>query len=166
VVAADAYPVLGRGQQETAEHGPAKAEEHLVGMPLVRGQKRRRWRDDAGEDQRPEDGQAHAGEAGEGEEGAETLVPIMIGGMGVDISTAELALEAARLGGIGHISDAMVNTVADRRFNAKFVKDKLKQYKFNVANSDKSVVRSISAAGRGDPRCTSAATMERSAATA
>jgi nitronate monooxygenase len=67
--------------------------------------------------------------------------PIMIGGMGVDISTAELALEAARLGGVGHISDAMVNTVADRRFNAKFVKDKLRQYKFNVANSDKSMVR-------------------------
>jgi nitronate monooxygenase len=37
-------------------------------------------------------------------------VPIMVGGMGVDISTAELALEAARLGGIGHISDAMVPT--------------------------------------------------------
>ena len=73
--------------------------------------------------------------------GSKELVPIMIGGMGVDISTAELALEAARLGGVGHISDAMVNTVADRRFNAKFVKDKLKQYKFNVANSDKSVVR-------------------------
>ncbi len=65
----------------------------------------------------------------------------MIGGMGVDISTAELALEAARLGGIGHISDAMVKTVADRRFNTKFVKDKLKQYKFNVANTDKSVVQ-------------------------
>jgi len=73
--------------------------------------------------------------------GEKELVPIMIGGMGVDISTAELALEAARLGGIGHISDAMVNTVADRRFNAKFVKDKLKQYKFNVSNSDKSIVR-------------------------
>ena len=73
--------------------------------------------------------------------GNKELVPIVIGGMGVDISTAELALEAARLGGVGHISDAMVNTVADRRFNAKFVKDKLKQYKFNVANSDKSVVR-------------------------
>jgi NAD(P)H-dependent flavin oxidoreductase YrpB (nitropropane dioxygenase family) len=57
--------------------------------------------------------------------GNKELVPIVIGGMGVDISTAELALEAARLGGIGHISDAMVNTVADRRFNAKFVKDKL-----------------------------------------
>jgi NAD(P)H-dependent flavin oxidoreductase YrpB (nitropropane dioxygenase family) len=73
--------------------------------------------------------------------GNQELVPIVIGGMGVDISTAELALEAARLGGIGHISDAMVNTVADRRFNAKFVKDKLRQYKFNVANSDKSMVR-------------------------
>ena len=43
-------------------------------------------------------------------------VPIFVGGMGVDISTAELALEAARLGGIGHISDAMVPTVSDRRF--------------------------------------------------
>jgi len=73
--------------------------------------------------------------------GKKELVPIVIGGMGVDISTAELALEAARLGGVGHISDAMVNTVADRRFNAKFVKDKLRQYKFNVANTDKSMVR-------------------------
>lgn len=54
---------------------------------------------------------------------------------------ADLALEAARLGGIGHISDAMVNTVADRRYNAKFVKEKLQQYKFNVSNPDKSVVQ-------------------------
>lgn len=73
--------------------------------------------------------------------GKHELVPIVIGGMGVDISTAELALEAARLGGIGHISDAMVPTVADRRFNTKFVKDKLKQYKYNVANADKSDVQ-------------------------
>ena len=73
--------------------------------------------------------------------GKQELVPIMIGGMGVDISTADLALEAARLGGIGHISDAMVNIVADRRFNAKFVKEKLQQYKFNVSNPDKSVVQ-------------------------
>lgn len=73
--------------------------------------------------------------------GKQELVPIVIGGMGVDISTADLALEAARLGGIGHISDAMVKTVADRRFNTKYVKDKLKQYKYNVANSDKSVVQ-------------------------
>ncbi|MBT0962359.1 nitronate monooxygenase [Denitromonas iodatirespirans] len=73
--------------------------------------------------------------------GQHELVPIMVGGMGVDISTAELSLEAARLGGVGHISDAMVPTVSDRRFKTKYVKDKLRQYKFNVANSDKSVVQ-------------------------
>ncbi len=73
--------------------------------------------------------------------GQHELVPLMIGGMGVDISTADLALEVARLGGVGHISDAMVPTVSDRRFKTHFVRDKLKQYKFNVANSDKSVVQ-------------------------
>jgi len=73
--------------------------------------------------------------------GKAELVPIMVGGMGVDISTAELSLVAARLGGIGHISDAMVPTVSDRRFNTKHVRDKLKQYKFNVANADKAVVK-------------------------
>ena len=64
--------------------------------------------------------------------GTKEYVPIMIGGMGVDISTAELALEAARLGGIGHISDAMVNDVSDRRFDTTFVKDKTKLYKHNI----------------------------------
>ncbi|MDX9706530.1 MAG: nitronate monooxygenase [Azospira sp.] len=73
--------------------------------------------------------------------GKRELVPIMIGGMGVDISTTDLALEVARLGGVGHISDAMINTVADRRYQTKFVKDKLKQYKFNVENADKAVVK-------------------------
>jgi nitronate monooxygenase len=73
--------------------------------------------------------------------GKQELVPIMVGGMGVDISTAELSLEAARLGGIGHISDAMVPTVSDRRFNTKYVKNKLRQFKFNVANSDKAIVK-------------------------
>ncbi|MEK7738164.1 MAG: nitronate monooxygenase, partial [Pseudomonadota bacterium] len=72
--------------------------------------------------------------------GKQELVPIIIGGMGVDISTAELALEAARLGGIGHISDAMVPTVSDRRFKTHFVKEKLKFFKYNVANADKSKV--------------------------
>lgn len=72
--------------------------------------------------------------------GRKELVPIIIGGMGVDISTAELALEAARLGGIGHISDAMVPTVSDRRFKTHFVKEKLKTYKYNVASADKSDV--------------------------
>jgi nitronate monooxygenase len=73
--------------------------------------------------------------------GKHELVPIMVGGMGVDISTAELALEVARLGGVGHISDAMISTVSDRRFKTKFVKTKLKLYKRNVANTDKSSVQ-------------------------
>ena len=72
--------------------------------------------------------------------GKRELVPIVIGGMGVDISNADLALEAARLGGIGHISDAMVQTVSDRRFDTNFVSQKLKKYKANVASSDKSSV--------------------------
>jgi nitronate monooxygenase len=73
--------------------------------------------------------------------GKQELVPIIIGGMGVDISTAELALEAARLGGIGHLSDAMMEDVSDRRFDTSFVKAKTKQYKYNINNSDKTDIK-------------------------
>lgn len=73
--------------------------------------------------------------------GKDELVPIMIGGMGVDISTAELALVAARLGGVGHISDAMVQDVSDRRFDTSFVKEKTKFYKYNINNSDKTDIK-------------------------
>ena len=73
--------------------------------------------------------------------GNKDYVPIMVGGMGVDISTSELALETARLGGIGHISDAMVQDVSDRKFDTTFVKDKTKTYKFNINNMDKAVVQ-------------------------
>ncbi len=73
--------------------------------------------------------------------GKHELVPIMSGGMGVDISTAALALEVARLGGIGHISDAMMPTVTDRRYDTDFVKEKLHKYKYNLDNSDKSAVK-------------------------
>jgi nitronate monooxygenase len=73
--------------------------------------------------------------------GSQELIPIMVGGMGVDISTSALALEVARLGGIGHISDAMVHTVTDRRYHTHYVKDRLKKYKFNVDNLDKSVAQ-------------------------
>ena len=59
--------------------------------------------------------------------GGKKFVPILVGGMGVDISTAELALEVARLGGIGHISDAMVPTVSDRRFKTHFCAGKTTQ---------------------------------------
>ena len=73
--------------------------------------------------------------------GNQELVPIMIGGMGVDISSSDLALEAARLGGIGHISDAMIKTVTDRRYKTKYVKAKQAQYKYNVDSEDKSAVK-------------------------
>jgi nitronate monooxygenase len=73
--------------------------------------------------------------------GRDELVPIMIGGMGVDISSSDLALEAARLGGVGHISDAMIKTVTDRRYKTKYVKNKMALYKYNADNEDKSVVK-------------------------
>ena len=72
--------------------------------------------------------------------GDSELVPIMIGGMGVDISAAELPLDGTRLGGIGHISDAMVPAVSDRHFKTRFVSEKAKLFKYNAANSDKSKV--------------------------
>jgi len=72
--------------------------------------------------------------------GDHELVPIIIGGMGVNISTAELALEAVRLGGIGHISDAGIEAVADMRFGTKFVREKFQRYRDNVRNPDKTHV--------------------------
>ena len=73
--------------------------------------------------------------------GRDELVPLMIGGMGVDISSADLALEAARLGGVGHISDAMIKTVTDRRYKTKYVKAKQALYQYNVESADKSAVK-------------------------
>jgi len=52
--------------------------------------------------------------------GSHELVPIMVGGMGVDISTSDLALEAARLGGVGQISDAMLPPVSARRDHTQY----------------------------------------------
>jgi nitronate monooxygenase len=73
--------------------------------------------------------------------GSQELVPLMIGGMGVDISSTDLALVAAKLGGVGHISDAMSPTVTDRRYKTSFVKDKVKQFKHTVGKTDKSEVQ-------------------------
>lgn len=52
------------------------------------------------------------------------LVPIMQGGMGVNISTAEMALSVAREGGVGHVSDAMLPDLVDRLFGTGFTKMK------------------------------------------
>ena len=73
--------------------------------------------------------------------GKKELVPIVIGGMGVDISTAGLALEAARLGGIGTISDAMVTDVSDKLFDTSYTKQKTRLYRYNIDNSDKSAIQ-------------------------
>ena len=53
-----------------------------------------------------------------------SLVPIMQGGMGVNISTAEMAQAVAARGGIGHVSDAMVPDLADRLFGTGFTRMK------------------------------------------
>ncbi len=68
-------------------------------------------------------------------------VPIMQGGMGVDISTSELALAIAREGGIGHISDAMGPYVSDRKFGTKLQSSKQKEYKEFANSLDKSTVK-------------------------
>jgi NAD(P)H-dependent flavin oxidoreductase YrpB (nitropropane dioxygenase family) len=73
--------------------------------------------------------------------GSSEYVPIMVGGMGVDISTAELALEACRLGGIGHISDAMAPFVSDRYFSTKYTKAKSLKNRASRDGIDKTSVR-------------------------
>ena len=61
--------------------------------------------------------------------GGTELKPLVIGGMGVNISTKALALEAARLGGIGHVSDAMLPDVTDRLFSTHFTALKAKFFR-------------------------------------
>ncbi len=72
--------------------------------------------------------------------GNNELVPIVIGGMGVDISTSQLALEAVRLGGIGHLSDAMMVDSADRHFRKNFTRDKMRANMASVNKVDKSQI--------------------------
>ena len=72
--------------------------------------------------------------------GNKEFLPIIIGGMGVNISTIELAVEAARLGGIGHISDAESPTEADQCSGTQFVRKKRERFKSNIKKRDKSGV--------------------------
>ena len=73
--------------------------------------------------------------------GDKEYIPIIQGGMGVDISTAELALAVAELGGIGHISDAMGPCVSDRKFGTRLQSSKQKQFKQYANTLDKSNVK-------------------------
>ncbi|MDR1310778.1 MAG: nitronate monooxygenase [Burkholderiaceae bacterium] len=72
--------------------------------------------------------------------GDKSLVPLVIGGMGVDISTPALALTAVRLGGIGHLSDAMMMDTAERYFGKPFSRDKLRANRGTLNQSDKSPI--------------------------
>lgn len=65
-------------------------------------------------------------------------VPIMIGGMGVDISTPAMVLEGARLGGIAHLSDALICAVSDRYFKTSYVKNRFAKNKASAHLSNKS----------------------------
>lgn len=65
------------------------------------------------------------------------LVPLICGGMGVDISTMELALEMARLGGVGHISDAMGPWVSDKRFGTNYQQVKLRENRHYLNDEEK-----------------------------
>jgi nitronate monooxygenase len=60
--------------------------------------------------------------------GDKEYLPLMQGGMGVDISTASLALEICRLGGIGHISDAMSPYVNDKYLKTRYQSEKAKSF--------------------------------------
>jgi hypothetical protein len=107
VVAADLHPVLGRGEQEAAEDGPAEAEEHLVRVPLA-GRERCRWRRQrAREDQRPEHRQAESRQAGEGKEGSEADQPQRVGRKAHAGSVLWVARERLVMGG-GQYSGAAV----------------------------------------------------------
>ncbi len=72
--------------------------------------------------------------------GKKEYIPIVIGGMGVNISTTELALAAEKLGGIGHISDAEVCYVCDQLFSTSYTTRKRQKYSYNAGNPDKSEV--------------------------
>lgn len=68
------------------------------------------------------------------------LKPIVIGGMGVNISTSGMALEAARLGGVGHVSDAMLPAVCDRIFGSRYTALKAKASRGLALLRDKSAM--------------------------
>ncbi len=61
--------------------------------------------------------------------GGSEYCPLMIGGMGVDVSTSAMVLEAARLGCIAHLSDAMVPAVCDKNFGTSFTKNKVSNHR-------------------------------------
>lgn len=70
-----------------------------------------------------------------------SYLPLMVGGMGTNISTAEMVLAVEKLGGIAHLSDAMLIDVADRTFGTRFVAEKAAQFIALRPKTDKSPVK-------------------------
>jgi NAD(P)H-dependent flavin oxidoreductase YrpB (nitropropane dioxygenase family) len=92
--------------------------------------------------------------------GGKEYLPIMIGGMGVDISTPKLVLEGARLGGIAHLSDALICAISDRHFKTDFVRQRSQQYKSFSHLDDKSFAQFDLTAVKQATRLLVANTME------
>ena len=63
--------------------------------------------------------------------------PLMVGGMGVNISNDTLALAVEKLGGIAHLSDALLMDIADKQFGTSFCKDKIHRFKNLIDSYDK-----------------------------
>ncbi len=59
--------------------------------------------------------------------GQQQYFPLLVGGMGVDVSTPDLVLAIAGLGGIAHLSDAMLPAVVDHHDGTHFVQTKQQQ---------------------------------------
>lgn len=70
--------------------------------------------------------------------GGKDYVPLMVGGMGVNISTAEMVLAVEKLGGIAHLSDAMLMDLCDRLYGTTYTANKTKRYYGCQKNPDKS----------------------------
>ena len=64
-------------------------------------------------------------------------VPLMVGGMGGNISTAEMVLAIEKLGGIAHLSDAMLMDLCDRLYGTTYTAEKAKKYYGCRNNPDK-----------------------------
>lgn len=70
-----------------------------------------------------------------------SYAPLMVGGMGVNISNADLALAVEKLGGIAHLSDALLMEVADKHFGTDLCKEKIRRYKGLADTYDKSEIQ-------------------------
>ena len=93
--------------------------------------------------------------------GNQEYVPIIIGGMGVHFSSPDLVLEAVRLGGIGHLSDAMVPFVSDKRYGTDFTKQKAERNKAYADGFDKTAVKFLPEHVKEAQRLHISATMNR-----